>query len=127
MISRGATSVAAVSYAANVGLGLGVATGRIRTGRARWVHHALYVCTASAIAVATTALFAEHGRRGFALAPALVPLAAIPYGGTHGRRHPALALSIGPFVTAGLVVAWRTPPSVRSLRNPRTPRQKGRR
>lgn len=115
MISRRATTVAAISYGANVALGLGVATGRVRTGRAHWVHHALYICTAATVSIASATLIAERGLRGAVLAPALVPLAAIPYAGTHGWRHPALALSIAPFMLAALAVA----------RDPRTPRRKG--
>jgi len=109
MIARVLATYAAVAYAANCALGLAVASGRLRTGRARWVHHALYVNTAAATVAATAALVAERGRAGAVVAPALVPLAAIPYAGTHGRRHPALAASIGPFLVAGLAVAFRTP------------------
>jgi hypothetical protein len=107
MSARLAATYAAVSYAANCALGLAVASGRLRTGRARWVHHALYINTAASTTAATVALIAERGRAGAVVAPALVPLAAIPYAGTRGWRHPALAVSIAPFIVAGLVVAWR--------------------
>jgi hypothetical protein len=109
MIARLAATYAAVSYAANCALGLAVASGRLRTGRAHWVHHALYINTAVSTVATTAALIAERGRAGVVVAPALVPLAAIPYAGTRGWRHPALAVSIAPFIVAGLVVAWRRP------------------
>ncbi|WP_193726429.1 hypothetical protein [Protaetiibacter intestinalis] len=101
------TTAAAVSYLASCTLGIGVATGRLRTGRAHWVHHALYISTAGTTAAATAALAAERGADAALLAPALVPLAAIPFAGTHGARHPALAASVGPFVVAALVAVWR--------------------
>lgn len=110
MIERVLTTAAAASYTANCVLGIGVATGRIRTGRAHWVHHALYISTASLTGAALVALLARRRRAAAALAPAIVPLAAIPYAGTHGVRHPALAVSIAPFLTTALVAVWRATP-----------------
>ncbi|QNO38233.1 hypothetical protein H4J02_04190 [Protaetiibacter sp. SSC-01] len=110
MIARALTIAAACSYVASCTLGLGVATGRLRTGRARWVHHALYISTAGTTTAATVALVAERGARGTVLAPALVPLAAIPYAGTRGWRHPALAASVGPFIAAALALVARPAP-----------------
>ena len=110
MIGRVLATYAAVSYAANCSLGLAVASGRVRTGRARWVHHALYINTAASSAATTAVLVAERGRAGAVGAPALVPLTLIPYAGTRSWRHPALAAAIGPFVVAALVVAWRRAP-----------------
>lgn len=129
MIARALATYAAVSYAVNCGLGLAVASGRLRTGRARWVHHALYVNTAVSTAATAAALVGERGRAGVVVAPALVPLAAIPYAGTRGWRHPALAASIGPFLVAALVVAWRRPgrPASRSPKNPGSPKSRKRR
>lgn len=109
MTARTLATYAAVAYAANCALGLAVASGRLRTGRARWVHHALYVNTAAATVATTAALIAERGAAGAVVAPALVPLAAIPYAGTRGWRHPAIAASIGPFLVAALAVAFRRP------------------
>jgi hypothetical protein len=40
-----------------------------------------------------------------ALLPAAAPLAAIPYLGTHSRRHPLVALAAAPFIVAGLVLS----------------------
>ncbi|HET8896488.1 MAG TPA: hypothetical protein VFN04_04395 [Protaetiibacter sp.] len=129
MMARIIATYAAVSYAANCALGLAVASGRLRTGRARWVHHTLYINTAASTAAATVALVAERGRAGAVVAPALAPLAAIPYAGTRGWRHPALAVSIAPFIVAGLVVAWRRPAATRTsgTRTTRRTRTTGRR
>lgn len=104
--ARVLATLAACSYAASCALGVGVASGRLRTGRAHWVHHALYVSTTATAAAATTALVAERGRAGAVAAPALVPLALIPFAGTRGWRHPALAVAVAPFTIAALVVAW---------------------
>ena len=41
------------------------------------------------------------------LAPALVPLAVIPYAGTHTRRHPLIALSAAPFIAAAAIRSRR--------------------
>ncbi|MBN9141309.1 MAG: hypothetical protein J0H23_10835 [Micrococcales bacterium] len=119
MIARALTSYAAAAYLANCALGIGVATGRIRTGRAHWLHHALYVNTAAATVAATASLVAGRGARGAVLAPALVPLAVIPYAGTRGPRHPAIAASIAPFMAAALAVAWRSDGRRRSRKGAR--------
>ncbi len=104
--ARALATLAACSYAASCALGIGVATGRLRTGRAHWVHHALYVSTTATAAASATALVAERGRRGAIAVPALLPLALIPFAGTRGWRHPALAAAGTPFTIAALVVAW---------------------
>ncbi|PPI24123.1 hypothetical protein C5D44_12275 [Rathayibacter sp. AY1B5] len=93
---------AAVGYSANCALGTAVATGALRTGRWHWIHHALYICTSSLTALAWATLRRSDPRAAAALAPAAVPLAAIPFAGTHGRRHPAIALAAAPFVLAAL-------------------------
>ncbi|HEY8317827.1 MAG TPA: hypothetical protein VIG76_03270 [Amnibacterium sp.] len=83
------------AYAANVALGVATATRVVDTSRFRWVHHALYIVTASLTVVAVaTNVRSVPGRR---LVPALVPLAVIPYAGTHSRRHYAVAAAAAPF------------------------------
>jgi hypothetical protein len=124
MIARVLTAVAGVSYLASCALGAGVASGRVRTGRARWVHHALYISTAGTTTAAAVALVAEHGPRGLVMAPVIVPLAAIPFAGTRGRRHPAIAATIAPFLLAGLLVARRGPASGSRRSHRRSPRRK---
>jgi hypothetical protein len=103
---------ATVSYAANCALGAAVATRLVDTTRCRWVHHALYIatCTAAAAALIAGRLGAPRrpGRRAAsALLPAAVPLAVIPFAGTHTRRHPLVALTAAPFVAASLYLSLR--------------------
>ncbi len=107
--ASGAFAAAATAYAANCALGLAVAARLINTRRFRWVHHALYILTCATAGLAVVAGLATRTprtrRAALALLPAAVPLAAIPYAGTHTRRHPLVALTAAPFVLAGLVVS----------------------
>ncbi|WP_372468212.1 hypothetical protein ACCO44_02630 [Microbacterium maritypicum] len=104
--------VATTAYAANCALGASVAARLIDTSRFRWLHHALYIVTCATVAAATVVGWSQgprtSGRRAaLALLPAAGPLAAIPYLGSHGRRHPLVALAAAPFIVAGLVVSLR--------------------
>lgn len=96
---------ATTSYVINCALGGGVATGRIRTGRLRWVHHALYGTTAALTTVAISSLGWSRSRAGWLLLPAGVSLALIPYVSARSRKHPAVALSAAPFYVSSLVCA----------------------
>ncbi|RUR00889.1 hypothetical protein [Labedella endophytica] len=105
-------SAASLSYVANCAVGAGVATSRIDTSDVRWVHHALYVSTSTLTAVAVSSAWWGRPRsssRAAAalLAPAAVPLALIPFLGTHSNRHMVVALAAAPFVLAGLIRSWR--------------------
>lgn len=102
-------TAAAVSYTANCALGTAVATGAVHTGRWHWTHHALYICTSTLTAAAATALLAEKRSAGLALLPAAAPLAIIPFAGTHGRRHPAIALAAAPFIALALLSTLHKP------------------
>jgi hypothetical protein len=107
--SGGAASVlvrlAIASYAANCLLGVAVATRTVRLGRARWLHHALYVLTATtATAAASSALWARS-LPGAALLPALLPLALVPYRSATVPRHVAAATAAAPsYVAAALAL-----------------------
>jgi len=105
-------AAAAVSYAANCGLGAAVATRLIDSSGFRWVHHALYITTCVAVAAAAgTGLWRPRRRirrAALALAPAAVPLAAIPFVGTHTPRHPLVALAAAPFIAVSLVLSVRS-------------------
>ena len=101
-------AVAAGAYAANVALGSAVAARLIDTSSFRWLHHAIYIATCVASAAAFSSIFwgtPTHASRraALAIAPAAAPLAAIPYLGTHSRRHPIVALAAAPFIVAGLI------------------------
>ncbi|MFC0678386.1 hypothetical protein ACFFGH_11095 [Lysobacter korlensis] len=100
-------TAATVSYAANCLLGVSVATRLIDTSRVRWVHHGMYIATSALAAAAGSSLVWSRSKAGWVLLPAAVPLAVIPYAGTRGRRHPAVALSAAPFFLASLITAWR--------------------
>jgi hypothetical protein len=101
-LARPLLRAAGVSYLASCALGTGVATGLFRTGRARWVHHALYISTASLTGLALAAAVAGRRRAGWWLLPAVVPLAVVPYAGTRSRRHVIVAVSAAPFYAAAL-------------------------
>ena len=108
--STGLFIAAATAYAVNVALGASVALRLIDTRRFRWLHHALYIATCATSVSALVAGWSRGactaGRRAaLALLPAAVPLAAIPYLGTHTRRHPLVALAAAPFIVAGLVLS----------------------
>lgn len=103
-------AAAATTYAVNCVLGASVALRVIDTSRFRWVHHALYIATCATSTVAVTVGWSRGphtvGRRAaVVLLPAAVPLAAIPYLGTHTRRHPLVALAASPFLVAGLLLS----------------------
>lgn len=101
---------AALSYTANCALGLAVAARVIDTRRLRWLHHALYIttCTAVAIALGSACRGRQPARQAaLALAPAVVPLIAIAYVPTHTRRHPLVALAAAPFIVASVVCSLR--------------------
>ena len=100
-------TAAAVSYAANCALGAGVATKVVHTGRAHWVHHALYICTSTLAGAAASSLFWSTSRAGWLLLPAGVPLALIPQISSHSRRHILVALTAAPFFAASTIKAWR--------------------
>ena len=104
-------AAAAASYLANGTLGSTVALKIVDSSGFRWVHHALYVST---FALAGAAIIAgaagpagasgSAGRRAaWALSPALVPLALIPFLGSRSTKHIAVSLSAAPFFVAGVV------------------------
>ncbi|MCC5782735.1 hypothetical protein CIK52_04975 [Kocuria rosea] len=102
--------LASACWAANAALGASVGAGIVRTGRFRWIHHALYVTTTTTTALAAVlaagSSSASGRAAGRALAPALLPLAALPHLGTpaqgHPRRHALAALSAAPFYATAL-------------------------
>ena len=100
-------TAATTSYVANCALGTAVATRRISTQNAHWVHHALYICTSTMAGVAASSLVWSSSKAGWVLLPAAVPLALIPRISSHSRRHILVALSASPFFVASLIKAWR--------------------
>lgn len=71
------------------------------------MHHALYIATVSTTILALVVGIRGDRRAALALSPALLPLAVIPYAGTHTRRHPLIALTAAPFIVAGVFTSRR--------------------
>ena len=112
MQARALVSAAAVAYTLNCLLGTSVALRLVDTRGYRWLHHALYAATCVLSLLAVTGAFWAVPRRtaresAALLLPAAVPLAAIPYLGTHSKRHPIVALVAAPFFLASLIRSWR--------------------
>jgi len=95
---------ASVSYAANVALGVAVATRVVSTKKVRWVHHALFVTTATLTAAAAVAAIVDRrSTSAVALVGALGILSAAPFVDTHSWRHGATAGTAAPFFVATLI------------------------
>jgi hypothetical protein len=105
-LARAAVTAATTAYLANCLLGSGVAGGWIRTGRFRWVHHALYVNTVALTSAAVSSVGWSSNRAGWLLLPAAIPLTVIPSVAVRTGRHPAVALSAAPFFVSSLIYAW---------------------
>ena len=102
VLARTLLRLAGASYLASCALGTGVATGRLRTGRARWVHHLLYVNTATVTGLALGASALARRRSAWWLLPTVVPLTVVPYAGSRAPRHVLVAASAAPFYAAAL-------------------------
>lgn len=99
---------ASASYAVNCALGVAVATRVISTKEVRWVHHALFVTTATLTAAAAVAAIADRrSTPAAALIGALGILGAAPYVNTRSWRHGATAAAAAPFFLATLIHARR--------------------
>lgn len=103
MNQRALPIAASASYLANCALGASVATGVISTRKVRWVHHGLFVVTATLTAAAATAAVAQRrADRAALLIGALAVLGAAPFVDTHTWRHGATASAAAPFFLAAL-------------------------
>ena len=110
-LTRILVAAASAAYAGNVAFGVGVATGVIDNARIKWVHHALFITTASLTGLALAASAVERRPAGLALLPAVAPLAGLPYirgGGI--RRHATIASLAAPSFITALVLAQRRQP-----------------
>jgi hypothetical protein len=108
-VHRALLLAAVAGYGCNVALGTAVAAGLVDTSRFRWVHHALYTTTCVLSGCALVALLATRDpaarRVAGTLAPAAVPLAAVPFVSARSPRHPLVALAAAPFFAAAVVRA----------------------
>ncbi|MFT2690744.1 hypothetical protein [Clavibacter zhangzhiyongii] len=113
---RVAFAAASGAYLVNCAIGIGAAARILPPRPELRLHHRAYLLTSALTVVAlSAALWApEPGRAAArraarALAPALLPLAALPAAGTRTRRHPAVALTAAPWYAWGTLTAWRDP------------------
>lgn len=105
---RSAVSLAAGCYAANVALGLSVAAGLVNTSNARWVHHALFIATATTTGAALAVATARGDRSAFALLPAAGALVLLQRRGSRPlSRHSRTAMLAAPSYAAALCLARR--------------------
>lgn len=98
--TRSLARAAAIAYTANCALGGAVRTGLVDTSRNRAPHHALYVVTSALTIAAVVAGLLRRSAPGLVLAPALLPLAVLPY----ARAHARTAASAAPWYLASLAV-----------------------
>lgn len=106
--ARAAVSLAVGCYAANVALGLAVASGLVTTKNARWVHHALFLATSTTTGVAVAVAAAHGDRSAIALAPAAVPLFLLQRRGSRPlARHSRTAMLAAPSYMTALCLARR--------------------
>lgn len=93
---------ATAAYAANCALGTAVEKGVVDTSRDRRPHHALYVVTATLTVAAVFAGLVRRSPVGLVLAPALLPLAVLPFVGH--EDHVGTALAAAPWYVGSLLV-----------------------
>lgn len=103
-----AVSLAAGCYAANVALGLSVAAGLVNTAGVRWVHHALFIATATTTGAALAVAAARGDRSALALLPAAGALVMLQRRGSRPlARHTRTAMLAAPSYAAALCLARR--------------------
>ena len=96
------------SYATNAAFGAAVAAGLVDNTRIRWVHHALFVSTASLTGLAIAASALARRPAGLALLGAVAPLAALPFLHSGIGRHAAVAGLAAPAYAAAIVLSRRS-------------------
>jgi len=99
--------LASSAYLANCALGAAVGLEVLDTAGFRWVHHAVYVVTATTTALAGADLLRRRSRGFVRLLPSAVPLVAIPRVSARSRWHPVIALTAAPGYVAALRVTRR--------------------
>ncbi|WP_432540649.1 hypothetical protein [Kineococcus sp. SYSU DK002] len=104
---------AAGGYLLNCALGAAVAARVLDTSGVRWVHHGLYVTTATLTAAAGLDLARRRSGAFWRLLPVAAPLLAIPAVPARSPWHPVLAATAAPAYLAGLRAAGRAPGGVR--------------
>lgn len=103
-----AVRLAGACYLTNAALGLSVASGLIDTSGARWVHHGLFLTTASATGLALVLGAARRDPSALALGPIIVPLVLLQRRGAHPlARHARTAVLAAPCYVAALLLTRR--------------------
>lgn len=100
--TRTLVAIAATAYAANCALGAAVELGLVDTSRNRRPHHLMYIVTSTLTVAAVLTGLARRSAPGVVLAPALLPLAVLPYVGHSG--HVGAAGAAAPWYVGGLLV-----------------------
>ncbi|CCE76613.1 hypothetical protein [Clavibacter nebraskensis] len=112
-VVRAAFAAASAAYLVNCAIGIAAATRILPPRPELRLHHRAYVLTSALTAVALASPLWSGGaarpaalRAARALAPAVIPLAALPRVGTRTRRHPAVALTAAPWFARGILATW---------------------
>ena len=100
--TRTLAALAATAYAANCALGAAVELGLVDTSRNRRPHHLLYIVTSTLTVATVFAGLARGSAPGIVVAPALLPLALLPFIGHAG--HVGAAGAAAPWYIGGLLV-----------------------
>ena len=107
-IVRTTVGIAGTCYAANAALGVSVAMGMVNTSGARWVHHGLFIATASTTGLALALGAAQRDPSALALGVATLPLALLQRRGSRPLpRHARTAALAAPCYVAAVLLTRR--------------------
>lgn len=105
---RTAVAISGACYTVNAALGVSVAAGLVDTSNARWVHHGLFIATASTTGLALALGALRLDPSAAALAAAVFPLALLQRRGSHPlARHARTAALAAPCYAAALILTRR--------------------
>lgn len=108
-IVRTAVGIAGACYAANAALGLSVASGLVDTSGARWIHHGLFIATASTTGLALALGAVRHDPSAIPLGAAVIPLVLLQRHGSRPlSRHARTAALAAPCYAAALILTRRS-------------------
>ncbi|MFC7466148.1 hypothetical protein [Brachybacterium sp. GCM10030252] len=103
-----AVALAAGCYAANVALGLSVASRLVDTSNARWIHHGLFIATATSTGVALALSGIRREASALPLAATAAPLVLLQRHGSRPlARHTRTAMLAAPGYVIALALARR--------------------
>ena len=108
---------ATAGYLANIALGTAVRARVLDSRGYRWLHHVLYIGTAALTLTALIAGLARRDPQTALLAPAVVPLAALP--SADRGMHTRVALAAAPWFATAVLTTLAVPPSTTASRRTR--------